>query len=242
MADLLGNDARRPPASTEGTPDQMAALAQGDSLNRSERNADERASLHPRAGTVPEGFDPAPDLSFRESLLTFISPADVVNVLLTFNVDCGEVLPGHRLITTGLRDDGLSNDSMNADYMHHYKGKSVHRVASLTYELVPGLDQPEHEGSVDVDVSVVLEPPPNPDEWGSVLTMGGERAMTLGGPSTEGAFGPFVLPEGTKRLTASLTRVTIFRPESRPVGDTTERPLGTLHVDVASGAAHWSPA
>lgn len=101
--------------------------------------------------------------------------------------------PGHRLVATGLRDDGLSNDTMNADYMRHYPGKSVHRVASLTYELVPGLPQPADDSHLDIDATVVLDPPPDPEEWGSTLTMGGERDARPGRVRKHA--GPILLPD-----------------------------------------------
>lgn len=122
-----------------------------------------------------------------------------VLALHTFNVDCGEVIPGHRLVATGLRDDGLSNDTMNADYMRHYPAKTVHRVASLTYELVPGLPQPADDSNLDIDANVVPEPPPDPEEWGSTLTMGGEREARTGGPATRGASDPSSSPKARRQ-------------------------------------------
>jgi hypothetical protein len=82
------------------------------------------------------------------------------------DVNCGEVLPGHRLVARGLRDDGYSNDSLNGDYMGHYNGKPVHRVVSLVYALIPGLPQPDNGlDGLDVDARMVLDPPPDPAVW-----------------------------------------------------------------------------
>ena len=116
-------------------------------------------------------------------------------MLLSCDVDCGEALPGHRLVARGLREDGNSNDNLHNDYTGHYEGKPVHRMVSLVYELIPGLPRSE-DGSrkLDVDASVVLDPAPDPALWGSPLTMGGERDGRPGGSKTAGAFGPFSCP------------------------------------------------
>lgn len=164
-------------------------------------------------------------------------------MLLSCNVDCGEALPGHRLVARGLRDDGYSNDSLNHDYMGHYDGKPVHRVVSLVYALIPGLSQREHGNSLDVDARVVLDPPPDPAVWGSVLTMGGERDARPAASETAGAFGPFVFPDGTKRLNVELSQVTLVATGApSPAETATERRLGTLELEITSGAAHWTPA
>lgn len=165
-------------------------------------------------------------------------------MLLSCNVDCGDVLPGHRLVAKGLRDDGYSNDSLNGDYMEHYEGKPVHRVASLVYALIPGLSQPDRgSNGLDVDARVVIDPPPDPAVWGSVLTMGAERDARPGGSETAGAFGPFVLPEGTERVSIELSQFTLGPTDSqRGVETPEERRLGTVELDIASGAAHWTPA
>lgn len=163
-------------------------------------------------------------------------------MLVPLDVDCGEVLPGHRLVVRGLRDAGCSDDATNGDCMDHYEGKPVHRVASLVYALVPGLSLEEHQGHLDIDVRVTLDPQPDPVVWGSALTMGGERDARAGRAETVGVFGPFVLPEATRRLVATVTQIALSRfgePSSptRGAGD-----LGAVEVDLASGAAHWTPA
>ena len=163
-------------------------------------------------------------------------------VLVSCNVDCGDVLPGHRLVVRGLRHDGYSGDAVNGDHMDHYEGKPVHRVVSLVYALVPGLSEEEHQGDLDVDATVVLDPQPDPAVWGSILTMGGERDARTDGAETSGAFGPFVLPEATERVTATLTQITISRPAAPHASPRSAGRLGTFELDIASGAAHWTPA
>jgi len=165
-------------------------------------------------------------------------------MLLSCNVDCGEVLPGYRLVARGLRDDGFSNDSLNGDYMGHYEGKPVERVVSWVYALIPGLSQPEHGANgLDVDASVALDPPPDPGVWGPVLALGGEREGRPGGSETAGAFGPFVFPEGTERVTVELRQITLVPVDApRAMEVNGERRLGTLELEIPSGAAQWTPA
>lgn len=137
-------------------------------------------------------------------------------MLLAFDVDCGEAIPGHRLLAKGLRKDGYSDDGMHSDYSHHYQGKPVHRMVSLEYALVPGLSAQQLDGSRrDVDAVVTLDPPADPDHWDTRLAPGGWRDAIPGRPETTGAFGPFVLPEGTKRIEIELSGVTIIRDGDR---------------------------
>ena len=165
-------------------------------------------------------------------------------MLFDCNVDCGEVLPGHRLVVRGLRDDGRSDDSLHGDYMGHSEGKPVHRVVSLVYALVPGLAEPEPgSDTLDVDVTVVLDPAPDPEVWGSPLTMGGERDARWGGGETAGTFGPFVFPDDTERVIAEMEQITLVPPDApRPAKIAEERQLGTLELDLVSGSARWRPA
>ena len=165
-------------------------------------------------------------------------------MLLSCTVDCGEVLPGHRLVARGLRDDGTSDDNLHGDYTGHYDGKPVHRVVSLVYELIPGLPRLEDVSAVlDVDASVALDPPSDPELWGSPLMMGSERDDRAGGSETAGAFGPFILPHGTERVIVELRQVTVVtgrapRPAKSPPD---EKRLGTLEVRLSPAAGHWTP-
>lgn len=165
-------------------------------------------------------------------------------MLVSCDVDCGEVLPGHRFVARGLRHDGQSNDSYNGDYMGHYEGKPVHPMVSLVYVLVPGLtEQRLRDGGLDIDATVVLDPQPDPMVWGSVLTMGSERDARAGGAESSGAFGPFILPEATERITATLSQIFVVRVGGPlPSGSGTERQLGTLEVEISSGTVTWTPA
>jgi hypothetical protein len=96
-------------------------------------------------------------------------------MLVAFDVDCGEVLAGHRFVARGLRYDGYSDDRMLSDYSEHVPGKPVHRMVSLTYALAPGLRTEEQEAGPFVDARVAVEPPADPKYWGAVLSVGGEQ-------------------------------------------------------------------
>jgi hypothetical protein len=166
-------------------------------------------------------------------------------MLVSCDVDCGEVMPGHRLVVRGVRHDGYSNDELHGDYTGHYEGKPVHPVASLVYVLVPGLTEQEFRDSgPDIDVTVELAPAPDPALWGSVLSMGSERDGETGGAETRGAFGPFVLPQGTERVIATVSQIHIFQGGAVPApsGRVPDRQLGTLDVTISSGTATWTPA
>jgi vacuolar-type H+-ATPase subunit B/Vma2 len=44
---------------------------------------------------------------------------------MTFDLDCGDLLGGRRLVATGIRVDGTSDDDVHADYSGHVEGKPV---------------------------------------------------------------------------------------------------------------------
>lgn len=163
-------------------------------------------------------------------------------MLIPCSVDCGDALPGHRLVVRGLRQDGYSDDSFNGEYMGHYKGKPVHPVVSLVYALIPGLSEQEQRGTLDIDMTVTLDPQPDPAVWGAELSMGSERDGKADGAETLGTFGPFVFPEETERVTATLTQITVSRSGTPPPSNITTEHLGTFEMEIASGAAHWTPA
>ncbi len=156
----------------------------------------------------------------------------------TFEIDCGEVLAGHHLVATGLRVDGMSDDAVHADYSQHREGKPVHPMVSLTYRITPEIRTADLAGR-DVDAAIRLEPPADPDHWPSVMSTGGERDFNPGPDVTYGAFGPFVLPEGTRQVAISLTNDAITTDGAPPHDDGPNRELGELLIDLTSGAVHW---
>jgi hypothetical protein len=97
---------------------------------------------------------------------------------MTFDLDCGEALGGRRLIATGLRVDGMSDDKIHADYSEHVEGKPVHTMVSLTYRVRPAL--PQNGIGRDIYATVRLDPPADPAFWDEVLAPGAERDATPG--------------------------------------------------------------
>ena len=77
-------------------------------------------------------------------------------------LDCGELLPGHRFLITGLRHDGQSDDRLHCDFTGHAEGQSGEPMMAVTYEVRPGLS--ESESSLYVYAEVV-----SADANGSVL-------------------------------------------------------------------------
>lgn len=161
-------------------------------------------------------------------------------MLPEFNVHCGQVLRGHDLHLTGLRVDGTSDDSMHADYSEHQPGKPVHPMVSLTYIFTPGLASDDLPDGRGIDVEVTLEPPAEPAFWPSVMQGGGEREVAMGGESTQGAFGPFVLPDATRTVAFDLYQFGVTSNGVGPPDDSPERVLGTLVVDLETQKATWT--
>ena len=157
-----------------------------------------------------------------------------------FDVDCGDVLPGHRLVATGLRIDGSSDDDNHADYSEHRSGKPVHAMASLTYVVTPAL--PADLGGRDVDVRVRLTPPADADFWPAVTSPGGEREEIPGAARTRGAFGPFILPSTTRLVVAELSNVAVAVGRNAEMDAHPPRTLGALTIELGAGAATWTPA
>lgn len=160
-------------------------------------------------------------------------------MLPKFNIHCGPVLRGHELHLTGLRVDGTSDDSIHADYSEHRSGKPVHSMVSLTYTLTPGLASDDLPDGREIDVEVTLDPPAEPAFWPSAMRGGGEREVGVGGASTHGAFGPFVLPDGTRTIAFDLSQFGVTRNGVGPLDDSPERALGTLVVDFETRRATW---
>lgn len=160
---------------------------------------------------------------------------------LAFEVDCGEVLAGHRLLATGLRVDGMSDDAVHADYSDHRPGKPAHTMVSLTYVIAPALDPAGVRGR-DVDAEVRIEPPADPTWWEPVTSGAGERDASPDQAVTRGAFGPFVVPDGTRTVTAVLADVGLTTDGVPPEDDSPERPRGTLRIDLETASARWLDA
>jgi hypothetical protein len=157
----------------------------------------------------------------------------------SFHVDCGEAWTGHQLTATGLRLDGVSDDAIHADYSEHHAGGPIHPMTSLTYRVTPALHRSDLAGR-EVDAEIRLDPPADPNHWPSVMSVGGERDNTPGSEVTDGAFGPFVLPAGTRHIAISLENISVVTGGIPPRDSSPDRYLGELLIDVSSGAARWA--
>ncbi len=156
---------------------------------------------------------------------------------MTFDLDCGDVLGGRRLIATGIRVDGTSGDRVHADYSEHVEGKPVCPMVSLTYRITPAL--PEPGDGRDIYATVRFDPAPDPTFWDQDLAPGAEQVP--GATSTEAAVGPFALPDGTERITIHLVEATVTAGAGASSREP-DRDLGEVVVDLPTRSARWQPA
>jgi hypothetical protein len=169
-------------------------------------------------------------------------------------VDCGELLPGHRFLITGVRLDGRSDDQLHADFTGHVEGQPGEPMVSVTYEVRPGLS--EQESTLYVYPEVELSPTPTGAFWEATSRDGGnvaeERDQPADGPVTAGAFGPFVCPEGTEEIALRLRpiQVTTVASDGQRIGPDSRDLLagvpletgGTATLDLQQGTGYWAPA
>lgn len=141
--------------------------------------------------------------------------------LATFDLDCGELVPGHRFIGRGLRDTGL---------MPAYDDGPDRPSFSFEYELVPGVREGEFRSAfgyiVGIGYDADVELPWDPNDSGVI-------APAEGGTSTHGSRGDWPLPAEAKVLTFTLVAVNTD-------GWQVENPAGELVVDLAEGTATWN--
>jgi len=131
-------------------------------------------------------------------------------MLFSFDVDCGELIPGHRFIARGLSDCGVidCDDDFAAPAL------------SLEYELVPGVPPLDEQRRVfdylvGIDYSADGVLPWEPNDSGAI-------APFDGGLSTHGSRGDWPLP--------TSGHVLRFRLSGRP--DRRATPGGELVVDL----------
>lgn len=161
-------------------------------------------------------------------------------MMLSFDVDCGELIPGHHFIVRGLGGpfrmpicDGMVDDDAEDERLRLEFGDVGYPAFTLEYELVPGVSATEAGEDffrflvgVCYDADVKLPWYPND---------GGVIAPFEGGDATHGARGDWPLPPGAAVLTFSLTGVGTD-------GFCGNDPAGDLVVDVVRGDARWHPA
>jgi hypothetical protein len=144
--------------------------------------------------------------------------------LLTFDVDCGEQLPGHVFVARGLSDDGVGSGPE--------QGEPGTRLFSLEYELVPGVAPQRHDDLfrflVHIEYTADVELPWDPTDGGAI-------APFEGGSSTHGSRGSWPLPADAKQLNFFLYPV--------PPGQLwpADESSGRLAVDLTQRSAQWIP-
>jgi hypothetical protein len=144
-------------------------------------------------------------------------------MLLSFDVDCGALIRGHRFIARGLCDQGT---------IQREESPSGCPVFDLEYELVPGVP-PEGEDrpflylvGIEYEADVPLPWFPND---------GGVIAPFQGGSSTHGSRGVWPLPPAARVLRFVISGIDPASGFSHVVPD------GVLIVDLEAGSAVWKP-
>jgi hypothetical protein len=161
-------------------------------------------------------------------------------MMLSFDVDCGELVPGHHFIARGLGGpfrlpipDDWDGDIAEYEHMLEYEEAGGYPGFTLEYELVPGVaagpaGKDFFRYLVGVSYAADVKLPWWPND-------GGVIAPFEGGDATHGARGDWPLPPDAKVLTFSIAAVNAagFADSGNPAGD--------LVVDVAHGTAVWQP-
>jgi hypothetical protein len=161
-------------------------------------------------------------------------------MMLVFDVDCGELVPGHHFIARGLGGplrlpipDDWDGDSAGYEQMLQFERAGGYPGFSLEYELVPGVSAAEAGGDffrflVGVSYTADVELPWQPND-------GGALAPFAGGDTTHGSRGDWPLPPDATVLTFSLAGID-------PAGFADYRnPAGELVVDLVHSDATWHP-
>jgi hypothetical protein len=162
-------------------------------------------------------------------------------MLLVFDVDCGELVPGRHFIARGLGgpfrvstlDRWNGDDPPDPRLMAEFEEAGGYPAFALEYELVPGVAVAEGNGNffrflVGITYHADVKLPWYPNDGGAI-------APFEGGPATHGARGDWPLPPDATVLTFTLAPV-------NPDGFADhEHPAGDLVVDLVQGSATWHP-
>jgi hypothetical protein len=160
-------------------------------------------------------------------------------MMLSFDVDCGELIPGHHFVARGLGgpfhmstldhwDGEIPEDESQ---LLEFEAAGGYPAFTLEYELVPGVSAAEASGNffrylVGIAYTADVELPWYPNDGGAI-------APFEGGAATHGFRGDWPLPPDATILTFSLAS-----PNEDGFADT-ENPAGDLVVDVVRGQAAW---
>jgi len=172
-----------------------------------------------------------------------------VGLLVDFDVDCGEVVPGRHLHLRGLRDEGHWPDAAGNRLPDQAGGPW--QMVSLDYEIVPAVREDDTDAgqwfvSPIADVEYEVDPPVTwaVQEAGNVG--GGSVTGEPGQPYSRGSYGPYPLPDDARQVVFTLTAYRDRRPgegagQGGPdfVVEAAEQPLGRVVIDVRAGTARW---
>lgn len=173
------------------------------------------------------------------------------DLLVPFDLDCGEVVPGRHLWLRGLADDGTWPDALG-NRLPDSSGETT-RMVSLAWEVVPpvGPDDADAETwypSALASAQYEVEPPLPWDIDGASGVGGGSLHSPPGQPVSRGSEGPYPLSPEARRVTFTLTAfVDRRRGDGGPraadwVVRTAEEPLGRVVIDLDARAARWVPS
>ncbi|WP_432574935.1 hypothetical protein [Kineococcus sp. SYSU DK005] len=164
--------------------------------------------------------------------------------LVAFDVDCGEFLPGRRLVLRGLRDEGTWAEAFGDRLPAGVAGPG--RAVSLEHEVVPGIreDDPDGPGWYGRELAGVEFHPDLPRPAWDRGDGQGWLAVPPGEPCARGGWGPYALPRGARLLRFAVFANLAVRPaaDGGVVVHRVSDPAGHLVVDLATGTAGWEPA
>jgi hypothetical protein len=156
-------------------------------------------------------------------------------LLISFEIDCGTLVPGHRVSLTGLSDHGFSRDDL-AGGEHPVACQMV----SLEYDLLPGVRAGEAADGFDERFLLLATYHADVDLPWTTAGAGGlgpaEIELFAGGDRTHGALGPWPVPAGARTLTFVLRR------PPAAAGESVDRVAGEVVIDLAAEVAGWTPA
>ncbi|MCI2237407.1 hypothetical protein MO973_05865 [Paenibacillus sp. TRM 82003] len=162
-------------------------------------------------------------------------------LLASFDVDCGELVPGQRVIARGLTDEGTWPDALGNEPPAEAGG--TWQMVSLEYELVPGFTDEQIDAAPWENVPIVdaVYRTDAPLAWSTGGEHGGMASFETppGQVKAIGQCGPYPLPPEAEQVSFELFAV-LDAQGSRVWASS--RPVGAVVVDVASGTAHWRPA
>lgn len=173
-------------------------------------------------------------------------------LLLAFDVDCGEVVPGRHLHLRGLRDEGHWPDRLGNRLPDDVQGSW--QMVSLDWEIVPAVREDDADAAKwyqhDVaEVEYAVDPALSWDMHRASGVGGGTVDVTPGQPSSRGSYGPYPLPVDARQVSFAvfpyLNRRSVSPRGDSAAGDVIEgsqHPVGRVVIDLSAAAARWEVA